>query len=179
MSDRISKTVLLCEDDGHAILVRSYWKFCEQSKTSAPIEVRNASRIVAGGNIGWVLEQFSAQIKACRQRHARANTLLIVVADADEYSVTTRTQHLHEKESFTDDDPLVLLVPKRHIETWIRAALGQNVTEEADCKGNDLKRTEIREAARQIYEWARHEPPADSTCVESLRLALPGWRKIG
>jgi len=180
VKDRISKTTLLCEDDGHAMLVRSYWKLCKQSVTSSPLEVKNASRIVRGGNIGWVLDQFPKELEAARSRHsARANTLLIVVADADDLSVAMREHNLCDREAYTDSDPLVVLIPKRHIETWVCSAIGGLVGENEDCKRHHLTKADFREAAKRIHDWARNDPSDDSTCVPSLRVALSRWKRIG
>ncbi len=91
---------------------------------------RNASRSVHGGNIGWVLREFPQELVACRHRHrANASTLLIVVVDADGYTVEQRRNELCQNNQMSGADPLVVLIPKRHIETWIRAALGQMVNE--------------------------------------------------
>ena len=89
---------------------------------------------------------------ACRQRHKLARTLLIVVADADDLTVEVRKQDLRDQEEFTEDDPVVVLIPKRHIETWICAAITLAVTEDQDCKPHKLKRDDIRKAARQIHD---------------------------
>ena len=176
MSDRVSQHVVLCEDDAHSMLVCAYLRKCgigERERT-----IINTSESHHGG-IASVLDQFPMQLKACRQRHKRARTLLIVVADADAFSVTIREQHFQEKEAFTDGDPLVILIPKRHVETWICAAIDKPVEEDENCKHHNLSKNEIHTAARRIYEWARNEPPDESTCVASLRAALPRWRKIG
>jgi len=176
MNNRVYQFVVLCEDDGHATLVCAYLKVCDIGERERT--VINTSESHHRG-ISLVLDQFSIQLKACRQRHKRARTLLIVVADADAFSVTIREQHLQEREAFTDKDPLVVLIPKRHIETWICAAIHKPVDEDKDCKRYKLRKAEIRDAARQIHEWARFEPPDNSPCVPSLRAALPRWRKIG
>lgn len=133
-----------------------------------------------GGNVGWVLREFAKELEACRRRHAtHANTMLIVVADADDYSVAERRAHLNASSEIRADDPVVVLIPKRHIETWIRAALGEAVNETDDYKKPELKKSAVRQAAGQIHGWARQNPNPGSTCVDSLRTAFPEWRTIG
>jgi hypothetical protein len=56
----------------------------------------------------------------------------------------------------TTTDPVALLIPRRHVETWICSLIGRTVTEEDDCKDWDRPtRDEIRQAANTTYEWAR------------------------
>ena len=117
MADRVSEMVLLCEDDPQQQLVRRYLEKCGL-RTSAPtLRIKNASREVHGGNVGWVLTQFPKEMEACRKRHATfAKTILIVIVDADEKAVAERRAQLPTAPS----DPIVALIPKRHIETWIQ-----------------------------------------------------------
>ena len=121
MSDRVSRTILLCEDDPHAQLVRSYMERCGLQTREPYLHPRIASREVHGGNVNWVLREFSKELHACRQRHlAHANTLLIVVVDADDLEVTDRRGQLRAESPMSEIDPVVVLIPKRHVETWIR-----------------------------------------------------------
>ncbi len=176
MSDRVSEMVLLCEDDPQEQIVRRYLERC-RLRTSAPtLRVRNASREVHGGNVGWVLREFPKEMEACRKRHvAHAKTLLIVVVDADQSTVADRRAQMQTKA----DDPVVALIPKRHIETWIRSGLGQAVNEIDSYKNPAPERDHIRAAADQIHGWARGNPAPGATCVDSLRAALPGFRTLG
>jgi hypothetical protein len=179
MSDRVSHTVLLCEDDPQEQLVRRYLEKCGHRTGPRDLIPRNASRSVQGGNVGWVLKQFPEELKFCRRRNVRVRTRLIVVADADNFTVDERRGHLDPDGNLTDADPVMVLIPKRHIETWIRAALGQAVNELDDYKKPELGKSQIRDAASQIHGWARDNPVPAPTCVPSLRQALPEWRKIG
>jgi hypothetical protein len=180
MSSRVSGIILLCEDDPQEQLVREYTKKCGLNTNRPYFIPCNASRAVHGGNVGWVIQEFPRQFHACRQRQARAKTLLIVVADADDFTVQQRRKHFEDAAvNIQTDDPLVLLIPRRHIETWIRNALGTTVDESSSYKHPEPKRGEIQDAARRIYEWSRQCPQNGSSCVESLLIALPEWRKIG
>ncbi len=104
--------------------------------------------------------------------------MLIVVVDADENTVAGRRGHLNQQSQIDAHDPLVILIPRRHIETWIRAALGDAVNENDSYKKPEPKKSEIRAAGIQIHGWARENPLPGATCVDSLRIALPEWRKI-
>jgi hypothetical protein len=180
MSDRVSETILLCEDDLQEQLVRYYMQKCKLNTDKPFLRPLNASRQVQGGNVTWVLREFPEQLRACRKRHAAtAKTLLIVVVDADDFEVADRQGHLKADPQVSPTDPLVVLIPRRHIETWIRAALNQPVTEEDDCKKPRPKKSEVRAAAATIYGWAHNTPQPGPTCVPSLHSAFPDWRHIG
>jgi hypothetical protein len=186
VSNRVSQIVLLCEDDEHRRLAVTYMNRCGINTSRVVVE-RVASRLQQGGNVGWVLDEFPRQMHACRQRHkAKANTLLIVMVDADMLEVAARRHQLNERlalagyDGLSVNDPVALLIPRRHVETWIRALLGEGVTEEDDCKAkNRPTRDEVRQAADTAYQWSRPNANAGPTCVPSLALALPEWRKIG
>ena len=157
-----------------------YLKECGLNTEPPMFFPRNASRLVHVENVGWVLREFPQELVACRQRHkANANTLLIVVVDADDYTVEQRRNELHQNNQMSGADPVVILIPKRHIETWIRAALGQMVNENDNYKKPEPKKKEVRQAAGQIHGWVRDNPIPGPTCTESLKVSFPEWRKIG
>ena len=158
------------------MLVSSYMRICGIDERERRIVNTTDS---GHKGIGAVLDKFSEELNACRSRQKRARTLLIVIADADNYSVEARKGHLSDRSSFNDNDPLVLLIPKKHIETWVCSATGRSVAEADDCKSLKLKKGDFREAARKIHDWAHNDSSVDSTCVDSLRMALPEWRRIG
>ncbi len=186
MSERVSQTILLCEDELQERLAKAYVKKCGLPYQPPYLKALVASREQQGGNDSWVLNQFPRQLHACRQRQKKARTLLIVLIDADKHSVEDRRRQLMDRltsagfEAFGQTEPAVLLIPKRHIETWIRALLGEQVTEEQDCKTwQDAKKEEIRRAADAVFAWSRANATPGQTCVPSLKTALAEWKKIG
>ncbi len=187
MSDRVSKAVLLCEDPEHQRLMLAFLKKCGVPNPGRMLRPIVASKMREGGNVGWVIERFPDQFRAVRQRQrSRANSLLIVMIDADECSVEERKRELNRRaeeaglDPIKPDDPLALIIPKRHIETWIRSLLGDSVTEDVDCKTNKtISKEQLRIAADQLYEWSRPNAIAGPNCVPSLTRALADWRRIG
>jgi len=163
MSDRVSETILLCEDDEHERLTKAYLKKCGQ-RSQAPT-VRSIVASEQGGNDAWVLNRFPKELHACRQRLKRTGkTRLIVLIDADKYSAEDRRRQLLERATaaglaeLAPNEPVALLIPKRNIETWIRALLGEKVNEEQDCKTSHRpSKDQIRQAVEKLYEWSR--PP--------------------
>jgi hypothetical protein len=185
MSSRVSKAVLLCEDQEHERLVIAFLKQCGIRSPGRVLRLRVASKLRAGGNIGWVLDEFPNELRVFRSRQTKAESLLIVVIDADNASVENRRRELNERaeraglEPIQKDEAIALLVPKRHIETWIRALLGDTVKEDDICKTNkSLTKEEVRQAAQRLYEWSRPNAAPGLTCVLSLSTSLPAWRMI-
>lgn len=183
MNERFSQTILLCEDKAHFTLVRVYMELCRLNTQPPVLLPRIASCSTPGGNVGWVLSKFADELKACRARHAaRSNTRLIVVVDADHFEVVERRSQLKADPPFSDSDPLVLLIPRRNIETWIHLALNPmaEVNETEDYKPHrSLAKSRLRAAAKQIYSWVHAEPKADLSGVPSLADSLASWRRIG
>jgi hypothetical protein len=186
MSDRVSQTILLCEDEAQARLTKAYMKRCGLRAEPPYLKSLVASQMQFGGNVLWVMNEFPSQLRACRQRQKKANTLLIVVVDADTFTVEDRRRQLLNRVKLAGysesgaNEPAVLLIPKRHIETWICTLLGMAVTEEEDCKTHKkTKKEDIRQAALKLFEWSRPNAAHDAKCVPSLAAALPQWRTIG
>jgi hypothetical protein len=181
----VSQTILLCEDRLQASLVRLYIERCGLNTNEPSLHPIIASEQVHGGNVVWVLREFPRQLDACRKRQTRAKTLLIVVVDADSLSVDERYRDLTralqgaELEAIAPSDPIVVLIPKRHVETWIRATTGQPTNETDDYKSDQPGKADVRLAAQVIHGWAHDTPPPDENCLPSLRMALPKWRTLG
>ena len=180
MSNKVSQIILLCEDQAQERLTRNYLKICKVQ------QIERILKPLVVGSFSQVLDQFPRELHACRQRHkVRANTLLIVLIDADNHSVEERRDQLLDRvksarlDEFGANEPAVLLIPKRHIETWICALLCQTVTEEEDCKSwKGLDKKSIRQAAQTLFEWTRPNASPGPTCVPSLETALPAWHRV-
>jgi len=183
VGDQVSQTILLCEDNPQERCLLSFLAQAGVNRRS--IRSLVASRLQHGGNAGWVLQEFPRQLRACRQRSKLVRTQLLVMLDADDFSVAQRWQQLADRVQQDGDakldlvEPVAILVPKRHIETWLCCLLGQPVTESEDCKAKVvLSKNNFRTAGQQLYQWSRQNARPGPTCVESLNLALPQLRKI-
>ena len=180
MSSRVSQVVLLCEDDLQARLVRAFMKLLG---LNAQVREIIASRMAYGGNVSWVLNRFPSELHACRQRHKLVRTLLIVMIDADDFSTEERRRALSNKcvaaeySPLIENDPLAILIPKRHVETWICNLLGIAVEETQDCKSiASTKKEDIRRAAQTLEAWVTNVLP--ESCVPSLKQSVPELRRI-
>ena len=182
----MSETILLCEDSPQERLVKAFLKKCGRETTAPQFLSRVASRLKPGGNDRHVLQEFPAELQRCRNRTAR--TQLIVVIDADSVSVEERRRELdrqlrdagHELLDH-EDERAIVLIPRRHIETWLVCLLGESPTEEEDCKKHirDPGPEHYRPAGGTLREWSRENAPAAPTCVPSLQISFPEWRKLG
>jgi uncharacterized protein YdiU (UPF0061 family) len=186
MSKRVSQTILLCEDEAHERFIKAFMKRCGLRTDPPYVKSLVASRMQHGGNDHWILNAFPVQLHACRQRQKKAETLLIVALDADDHTLEERRRQLLDRvtaagyDAFAANERAILLIPKRSVETWIRALRGEQVTEDQDCKAwTKATKEEIRSAAQTLYEWSRLNANPGPTCVPSLTAALPEWRKIG
>lgn len=164
---------------------RAYMKLCGIN-VDRLVKERVASFEVFGGNEVWVRRQFPVELHACRQRQSRAQTLLVVFLDADTFSPEQRRQQLNlelkkqELDELMPQDPVAILVPRRHIETWICSLCGEKVSEEDDCKKWDKpSKDAIRTAAESAFQRSRKNAKIGESCVPSFAAAVPELCKIG
>lgn len=134
----------------------------------------------------YVREQFSKQVSACRSTLGRkASCMLIVIADADQLTIAQREQTLHAQLTqsvgppVVPNEPIIILIPKWQVETWIKCLLGQVMSEDdPNTDRPPVDADQIRRAARTVFDWARPGASVGATCVPSLVTALLSWRRI-
>lgn len=170
MSVRI---VLLCEDQQMATFMRRFLK----RRGWKPHDIRE--RIAPpgqGSGEQWVREQYPKELAAVRKKGA----ILIVGTDADTLTVKQRIASLDKICRDVGipprgrDDKVIMVVPKRSIETWFAYLRGENVSEapsyprypnESDCK-EDVKA--LDEMCRQ-QKLRDPVPPSLSAACEEFR----------
>lgn len=97
---------------------------------------------------------------------------LLTAIDADEHAVRVRYQQLNEELDANDlaprkhDERICLLIPKRNIEMWIYALLGEEVNEQEAYRKLE-KESECQPAVEQLVAYLRHGIPDD--LIPSLR----------
>jgi hypothetical protein len=184
VTERVANIIILAEDQEHEILVKRYLQRSGHNERSVRPVALPGSRQSGSQH---VREQFPKQVKECRGTLGRrASCLLIVITDADNLSTMQREQTLHAElermgvAHLSHTEPIVILIPKWQVETWIKCALGQVMSEnDKDSDRPPVNAEQIKLAARTIFEWARPGAQAPATCVPSLLTALPRWQKIG
>lgn len=169
--------ILLCEDSQHDAFVRRFLK-------NRNIRGREINTLPLSGGAGSgeqrVRNQFPDQLRAIR---AKRGAYLIVVLDADNQTVDDRLRQLDaecERRSVPPrghSDPLVIIVPRRNIETWLAYLDGSEVDEirkypklrrARDCAPHTTKLFEMCGEGRQL----RKPVPA------SLATACDEYRKF-
>lgn len=138
------QVVLLCEDLQLATFIR---RFLKQRGWQARDIREVIARSGQGSGEQCVRKQYPKELNALRKRHSK--TALIVGTDADEMSVADRIatldtecqdQGIPKRET---QDPVVMVVPKRNIETWFAYLRGESTNEddtyrryrnESDCR---------------------------------------------
>ena len=183
MPERIARKVVLTEDMEQQKLVRKYLEKCGHNLRECEFLPRR--KWPGGSGEQNVRHEFPVQVRACRSTTGKkASALLVVMIDADRKTTNERGQQLSKALEDADEDPLghdeliVVLIPRRHVETWIRALLGTKVDEEADYKNPKPTGSEIQQAAVTLYEWTRPNAQPGETSPASLTASIPEWRKI-
>ncbi len=177
-----SQIILLVEDSHHRQFVFGYLRRLGFGTHAMRIVESPAG---AGSAEQWVRKRFSVEVDACRAR--QAETKLIVLVDADTFTVHERISHLDQalKEAGVpavshDSEDIARLVPKRNIETWILCLNGAPVNEDADYKRTrDNWNEMIRTAAGRLSVWSRPNAALPPSCVESLRMGIRELQRIG
>ena len=124
------RITLLCEDSQTDSFVRRFLKrrnFRGRDVRTLPLpEGRRSGE-------QWVRESYPAQLRAIR---GRQSAWLIVVTDADDRSTNDRRGRLEAAcreqnvPARTGEDPVILIVPRRNIETWLAYLAGNPVDED-------------------------------------------------
>jgi len=178
--ERIANKIILAEDLEQQNLVRRYLERCGHA---APFRLLPLTK--RGSGEKYVRDQYSKEVHACRSALGRrGSALLVVIVDADtettrrraaQLSVALRAAGMDERR---EDEPIVVLIPKRHVETWIRALLGIQVDEATDYTRPTPSAKDIKDAAAKLREWTRPGAIPGPTSPASLTASLPEWRKV-
>lgn len=127
-------TMVLCEDLQQEVFVRRFLKL--RGWETRQIRARKAPG-GEGSAEQWVRERFPQELRSFRARDSHTKTCLIVVLDADIGTVDSHVQEL-ERACYkgglgprTAKERVLLLVPRRNIETWLAFLRGGAVEESA------------------------------------------------
>jgi hypothetical protein len=180
---RIANVLVLAEDDEQVNLVRRYFgRLGKQNpRVFAPADGGRS-----GSGEAFVRANFAARVRDIQASLGRkTGAYLIVVVDADTETTKHRRDQLFDAlESanvapIMSDEPIALMIPKRNIETWIRALCGCPVNEMTDYSRPAVGSDEIKCAVLSLFNVTRpNAPPPDQTWPPSLTDSIPEWRKI-
>jgi hypothetical protein len=182
--DRIANKIVLAEDREQQNLVRRYLERCGHDTRNLRFEPLPA-KTSGGSGEKYVRDHYAEQVRACRSSLGKkASALLIVIVDADSKTTAWRASQLSDElkaadvPALSDSEPIVVLIPKRHVETWIRALVGNAVDEVTDYKRPVPTPPEIRNAAAKLYNCTRPGANLPAGYPPSLADSIPKWQKI-
>jgi len=184
MANRIANLVVLVEDQEQQNLIRRYLERSGHNVRRSRF-VPLPSEATGGSGEQYVRERYPEEVSENRQRVGRgASALLVVMIDADKEETKDRSAQLANalrragvpKRGRTE--LIVVLIPRRHVETWIRALLGDAVDERIDYKNPKPTSREIGAAAETLYAWTRPNADPRLNFPPSLISGRPEWRKI-
>lgn len=168
---------LLCEDLQTDVFVRRFLKH----RNFRGRDIRTLP-LPGGRQSGeqWVRERYPTELRAIRRKQ---DVYLIVVTDADTHSTAVRRAQLDaacdEKETprRDDNDPVLVIVPRRNIETWL-AFLGGTTVDE-DTKYRKLKREgDCVAQADALFRMCHEVQRLDEGAPPSLREACEEYPKL-
>lgn len=169
---------LLCEDSQTDAFVRRFLK----RRNFRARDVRTLP-LPAGRQSGeqWVRKRYPAELRAIR---GRRSAYLIVVTDADVRSTNDRRAHLDAECAEqgvpvrTGEDPVLLIVPRRNIETWLAYVdAGEPVDEERQYPRLKRERDCDRHA-NKLFRMCRAAQQLDEAAPPSLREAWEEYAKL-
>ena len=159
-------------------------RFCTPGQPGRNYDQGQIAPPGAGSGGQWVRHRFPDEWQAIRQARNRKQVILVVGTDADTLTVDARRRSLLEEcaargvsPPLQDDPAVLMVVPKRNIETWFAYLRGQDADEdnlypryptESECKSDVAVLDEMCRSGR----LRRPLPP-------SLGMACGEYRKIG
>ncbi len=169
--------VLLCEDKQTDSFVRRFLRHRKfRGRDIRTLPLPDGSR----SGEQWVRERYPDQLKAIRQRRG---AYLIVVTDADNLSVDRRRAQLRDacnRENVpprNDRDGVLLIVPRRNIETWL-AYLGGSDVDENERYPRLRHAGDCEEHAGALYRMCHEKQELRPPAPPSLQDACGEYRKL-
>ena len=169
--------VLLCEDNQTDAFIRRFLK--RRNFRNRDIETRPLPHGSQSAE-QWVREQYPTQLQAVRAKHG---AMLLVVIDADNLTTDQRCKQLEnqcEKEGVPrrkQEDPVVVMVPRRNIETWFAYLDGENVEEQERYPRLERER-DCERHARELYRMCHEKQELREPAPDSLREACVEYGRL-
>lgn len=180
MGERIAGIILLVEDLNQANLLRRYLKRLGQGSMRLKMLPRGQ-----GSGEQDVRERYAAEVRATRTQMTKTKACLIAMIDADIKPIENRRQQLDralrdaDEEPRSPSEPILNLIPKRNVETWILCLNSETVDEITDYRHDPrVNAKSIKDAANALYSWTRPKAAVPVNCVPSLQDCVPEFERI-
>ena len=169
--------VLLCEDSQTDAFVRRFLR-----RRNFKARDINTVPLPAGQRSGeqWVRERYPAELRAIRTRQ---HAYLLVVTDADAETTEGRRRRLddecrHENVPVrSGDDPVIIAVPRRNIETWLAYLAGTQVDETTRYPRLPRER-DCQEHANRLFRMCHEDQRLVEPAPPSLTEACEEYRRL-
>lgn len=180
VSERIAKVILLVEDLRQDALLRRYLHRLGHQNIRAQMVPKGK-----GSGEQFVRERYASEVRAIRSQMTRTRACLVAMIDADTGSTDDRRRQLEralrdaDQSPRTRDEPILNLIPKRNVETWILCLNSEQVDEVTDYRHDQrVDAPAIRLAAEALFSWTRPNAQLPEICVASLRDCMPEFPRI-
>jgi len=182
MAKRIANIILLIEDRNQENLLRHYLQALGQTNRNMRVlRVQNGQ----GSGEQFVREGYASEVRALRSQLTRTRACLVAMIDADTGSVHDRRQQLERALRDADEparlptEPILNLIPKRSVETWILCLNSEAVDEETNYRHDQrVDAHSIRQAADNLFSGTRPNQVFSETCVSSLQDCRNEFRRV-
>jgi hypothetical protein len=182
MAGRIANIVLLIEDINQENLLRRYLqRLGHHNRSMRPV------RLLSGRGSGeqFVRESYASEVRAIRGQLTRTKACLIVMIDADKGSIEDRRQQLDPALRDADEpprnqaEPILNLIPKRNVETWILCLISAAVDEVSNYHHDQrVDAQSIKQAAETLFSWTRPNSVLPVICTASLQACQLEFRRV-
>lgn len=172
------RITLLCEDKQTDSFVRRFLrrrKFRVRDVRTLPLPEGSQS------GEQWVRERYPAELRTIR---GRQGACLIVVTDADDRSTNDRRGQLEAAcreqnvPARTGEDPVVLIVPRRNIETWLAYLDAGNPVDEDRTYPRLKHERDCDRHAETLFNMCHVKQQLDAAAPPSLREACEEYSKL-
>ena len=173
--------VLLCEDKQLAVFSREFLK----KRRIKFDEVKRPFAREGGSRKQWISQEYPRQLKAIRQK---SGAVLIVCTDADEQTVEQRIAALDEAckkadiELRKDHEPVVMVVPKWNIETWLSYLKGESFDEDNKDNRPSSRNTghekDCKVQVKKLFDMCYKNQALQEPAPPSLKAACNEYRKV-
>ena len=172
------EVVLLCEDRAHNTFVRRFLR--KRGFTPRQIHTRELPHDRQSGE-QWVRSQYPKELNAVRNRGSHH---LVVVTDADGNSTGQRRAQLdqecdkHGVERRTSGDPVIIIIPRRNIETWFKHLDDGGTVDETNVYPKTFTAKDHKRLAEELHRICYERQRLPESAPPSLSEACDQRAKV-
>lgn len=182
MAERIANIILLVEDINQENLLRRYLQRLGHDNRNMRTRILPHGQ---GSGEQFVRESYAPEVRAIRAQLNRTRACLIAMIDADTGSIADRRQQFERALQDAQElprsptEPILNLIPKRNVETWI-LCLNSAMVDEGSNYHHDprVNPQSIKTAANTLYSWTRPNFVFPNICAPSLHACQPEFRRV-